>query len=728
MSRSNQTKLAITVLTVLMACGSVAYAEELGDDTKYILASAHNSGVNNTMWVTDLRIFNPDAAETIEVAVAFLPAGVDNSAVSEQTITVLPRQAAALDDVVASVFGDARAGAIRLHSDDDFLATSRTYNIGDGLSGTFGQYIAAVRAEDALEQGILIQLANQPGPNGFRTNVGFVNPTMTTAGVTISVYDVDSAVLIGSGTIELLPLGFRQVNDVFAFVGAGESSVPNASVEIAADPTVLAYASVVDNTSGDPIFAGAWPDNGTPGTANNAPTGTISSPSGDVTINVGGTVSFSGTASDPDDDDTTVLWDFGDGMTSSELSPGDHTFNDLGIYLVTFTATDDNGLDDPTPDSRTITVEGDNNPPNGVITEPSGDVTITAGQAVSFSGTASDPDDDQITVLWNFGDGMTSTELAPGDHIFSAPGSYQVTFTATDDLGLADPTPDSRTITVEGENNPPDGVITQPSGDVTITAGEAVFFVGAASDLDGDPVSVLWNFGDGATSTILTPGNHTYAAPGSYPVTFTATDDLGLADPTPDSRTITVVSQNNPPDGVITEPVGNVTITAGQSVAFAGSISDPDGDQVTVLWNFGDGITSALLIPSDHTYSSPGTFTVTFTATDDQGLPDPTPDSRTITVNPAAPTLSQVQSTIFTPSCIGCHGGGSPEAGLNLEDGQSYSNLVNVPATTTSGIRVVPNQPNSSVLVTELEDGHRNLAQTAIQMIRDWISAGAEDN
>ena len=40
-------------------------------------------------------------------------------------------------------------------------------------------------------------------------------------------------------------------------------------------------------------------------------------------------------------------------------------------------------------------------------------------------------------------------------------GTYQVTLTATDDQGLSDPTPDTRTITVEDPNNqPPEGTIT----------------------------------------------------------------------------------------------------------------------------------------------------------------------------------------------------------------------------------------------------------------------------
>jgi len=464
--------------------------------------------------------------------------------------------------------------------------------------------------------------------------------------------------------------------------------------------------------------------------ANQPPVGIITSPAGDVTIMPGESVFFEGTADDPDGDEVEVLWDFGDGESSGDLSPGDYTYEDPGTYNVTFTATDEHGLSDPTPDTRTITVEGANQPPEGVITSPAGDVTIVAGDSVSFAGTADDPDGDPVTVLWDFGDGGSSTDLAPGDHTYEDPGTYNVTFTATDDQGLSDPTPDTRTITVEGANQPPEGVITSPAGDVTITAGDSVSFAGTASDPDGDPVTVLWDFGDGGSSTDLAPGDHTYDNPGTYNVTFTATDDQGLSDPTPDTRTITVEAVNQAPEGVITSPTANVTIDAGGSVPFAGMASDPDGDPVTVLWDFGDGMTSTQMSPGNHTYDNPGTYTVTFTATDDQGLSDPTPDTRTITVEavPPAVTLTTLQATIFTPTCVRCHGGSEPEAGLDLSDGQSYGDLVNVPASTEPGVRVIPFDPDNSVLVTFLDDGHRNRPVSERLQIRSWIAAGAQDN
>jgi hypothetical protein len=104
-----------------------------------------------------------------------------------------------------------------------------------------------------------------------------------------------------------------------------------------------------------------------------------------------------------------------------------------------------------------------------------------------------------------------------------------------------------------------------------------------------------------------------------------------------------------PPTGTITSPAGNVTVTAGQSVNFSGTGSDPDGTITSYLWAFPGGSpgTSSLANP-DVIYSSPGTFSATFTVTDNAGLTDPNPPSVTVTVNPvgdfslSAPTTLQI--------------------------------------------------------------------------------------
>lgn len=91
-----------------------------------------------------------------------------------------------------------------------------------------------------------------------------------------------------------------------------------------------------------------------------------------------------------------------------------------------------------------------NQAPNGVIDVPSGPVTITAGQSVSFASTGSDPDGNTpLSFRWTMGGGAPDQTVEdPAGVPFNTPGTYTVTLTVTDALGLADPTPATRVVTV----------------------------------------------------------------------------------------------------------------------------------------------------------------------------------------------------------------------------------------------------------------------------------------
>jgi hypothetical protein len=90
---------------------------------------------------------------------------------------------------------------------------------------------------------------------------------------------------------------------------------------------------------------------------------------------------------------------------------------------------------------------------------------------------------------------------------------------------------------------------------------------------------------------------------------------------------------------------------------------------------------------------------------------------------------------IFNSQCTGCHGG---SGGLTLNNGISYSNLVNVGAQSscTSLKRVLPNDANNSVLYKKVSGttcGSRmpqgaSLNANEIALIKDWIDQGAGNN
>lgn len=80
------------------------------------------------------------------------------------------------------------------------------------------------------------------------------------------------------------------------------------------------------------------------------------------------------------------------------------------------------------------------------------------------------------------------------------------------------------------------------------------------------------------------------------------------------------INPNFPPIASIQSPSMDVIIHAGESVNFAGTVVDRENAVVGFHWDFNGGATDAYVeAPGLITFNTPGTFNVTFTATDNGG-------------------------------------------------------------------------------------------------------------
>ena len=116
---------------------------------------------------------------------------------------------------------------------------------------------------------------------------------------------------------------------------------------------------------------------------------------------------------------------------------------------------------------------------------------------------------------------------------------------------------------------------------------------------------------------------------------------------------------------------------------------------------------------------------------------------------PLAPTLTNVQNEVFTPSCAfsSCHGEGGGAAGLSLLTGLAFAELVAVPAegaypspAPVNSIRVVPADPDGSYLMVKIDPASEGemtgdlmpapdgLGAERVELLRQWILLGAQDN
>ena len=123
------------------------------------------------------------------------------------------------------------------------------------------------------------------------------------------------------------------------------------------------------------------------------------------------------------------------------------------VRLVSLSATDGNNLTGVAEFKVLGDLASADLAPNGLIDTPAAsDVYISVGDTIDFTATASDPENDlPLTFQWSFGAGSgvaDSTLKDPGLTQFNTAGTFTVTFTVTDAIGLADPTPATRTVDV----------------------------------------------------------------------------------------------------------------------------------------------------------------------------------------------------------------------------------------------------------------------------------------
>ncbi|MBD5784737.1 PKD domain-containing protein [Cellulosimicrobium terreum] len=164
-------------------------------------------------------------------------------------------------------------------------------------------------------------------------------------------------------------------------------------------------------------------------------------------------------------------------------------------------------------------------------------------------------------------------------------------------------------------------LLTGQVGDATVT------FRDTTTDPDDDVVAWAWDLGDGTSSTEQSP-THTYAAPGTYPVTLTVTDAAGRTSSTTLPQTVV-----GPPAVAATGPA---TVAEGSGAAFRDTTPTTDRAVVARTWTWGDGTSTTGTVAPSHSYPDDGTYDVTLDVTDSLGQQATT--TRSVTVTNANPT------------------------------------------------------------------------------------------
>ena len=239
---------------------------------------------------------------------------------------------------------------------------------------------------------------------------------------------------------------------------------------------------------------------------------------------------------------------------------------------------------------------------------PIEDQAVNEGQLLEFSINGLDLDGDTLNYsAEGLPEGATfdpATRTFRWTPTFEQAGEYSVSFRVED--GNGGEAEETIQIQVQNVNEPPVACLA-----MTSTHGHKVWFSAACSyDPEGGAIQYAWNFGDGSSSAgTAMQAIHTYRAAGTYTVTLTVTDTLGVS-----SMARVPVSINNPP--LISAPY--VLQIFRSWCLFYASAYDTDGSIVEYAWNSSrDGFLSRS--PFFIKRLSKGQHTITVKAKDNLG-------------------------------------------------------------------------------------------------------------
>lgn len=245
-------------------------------NTLLIPAIAHADGIG-TRFVSDVRLTNT-SSQPINYQLTYTPSNTDGTQNGKQAnITVSAGDTKALNDIVKDWYGSGTQGEPGLGSLEirplntagkdtvsvsfASVAASRTYSVTS--LGTFGQFIPALPLANFLAKSdvskiSLQQVSQSSAAGGFRTNLGFVEGSGQPVNFVVTLFD-DAGGKIAERAYSLMPYESQQIklDNFFNATGVTLPNVADGRVEVKVTSDtgrVTAYASVLDNTTTDPLL------------------------------------------------------------------------------------------------------------------------------------------------------------------------------------------------------------------------------------------------------------------------------------------------------------------------------------------------------------------------------------------------------------------------------------------------------------------------------------------
>jgi len=268
--------IPLVALAVLLSA-PMAFANHFSD--LYVIpVASHVSGVNGTVFVSDLSIQNFQAG-TLTATVLFIESGegsTDNvsnlvsTALPNGSVDVPPGGTVILRDILSGFEGRTTAiiGSLIISGNRPFAVTSRSYS-KNANGGTVGQTVPPVRdfVDNAIGDTINPMATSYiPGLTSnasYRTNLGFTAAAgKDGAIIEITIKDADGTSL-GTRAFYIGPNLYEHVQVAVTTIASKNFDAGSAEYRITnGDAAVAPYGSVIDNISSDAVFiSGVFPPN-----------------------------------------------------------------------------------------------------------------------------------------------------------------------------------------------------------------------------------------------------------------------------------------------------------------------------------------------------------------------------------------------------------------------------------------------------------------------------------
>jgi uncharacterized repeat protein (TIGR01451 family) len=159
-----------------------------------------------------------------------------------------------------------------------------------------------------------------------------------------------------------------------------------------------------------------------------------------------------------------------------------------------------------------------------------------------------------------------------------------------------------------------------------ITEGDTVTFTGSATG-GVQPYEWSWDFDDGTSDSTMQNPTHQFNNPGQYTVKLTVTDSNENTDIDNIQIIVNEIEDNTYPNKP-NRPTGPTDGRAETEYTYSTSATDPDGDQLYYLWDWGDGTNSGWIGPYSsgetveyqHSWTDQNTYEIKVRVKDPDGL------------------------------------------------------------------------------------------------------------